>query len=136
MATKQAMTLESAMADVRKVTNMVPAQIEQMSNDFIDMSENIPMAANELAQIAAAAGAAGVGMDKFGKPMADQREQLLQFTNDAAEMGVDFAMTADVAGETLAKWRTAFDLPHGCVRARGAPVTALPPTERDRRVGE
>src|SRR3546814_1823900 len=64
MATKQAMTLESAMADVRKVTNMVPAQIEQMSNDFIDMSENIPMAANELAQIAAAAGAAGVGMDR------------------------------------------------------------------------
>src|SRR3546814_9787445 len=90
MATKQAMTLESAMADVRKVTNMVPAQIEQMSNDFIDMSENIPMEANELAQIAAAAGAAGVGMDKFGKPMADQREQLLQFTNDAAEMGVDW----------------------------------------------
>ncbi|MBB6191498.1 TP901 family phage tail tape measure protein [Sphingobium wenxiniae] len=125
MATKQAMTLESAMADVSKVTNMVPAQIAQMSNDFIDMSEKIPMAANELATIAAAAGAAGVGMDKFGKPMRDQRRQLLEFTNDAAEMGVAFDMTADIAGETMAKWRTAFELPQAGVRALGDRVNAL-----------
>ena len=125
MAVKQAMTLESAMADVSKVTNMVPAQIEQMSNDFIDMSTKIPMAANELAAIAAAAGAAGVGMDKFGKPMKDQRQQLLDFTKDAAEMGVAFDMTADVAGETMAKWRTAFDMPQASVRALGDSVNAL-----------
>jgi len=125
MAVKQAMTLESAMADVSKVTNMVPAQIEQMSNDFIDMSTKIPMAANELAAIAAAAGAAGVGMDKFGKPMKDQRQQLLDFTKDAAEMGVAFDMTADVAGETMAKWRTAFSMPQAGVRALGDSVNAL-----------
>jgi myosin heavy subunit len=83
-AVKQAMTLESAMADVSKVTNMTRPQIQRMSTDFLDMSENIPMAANELATIAAAAGAAGVGMDKLGKPLRDQRQQLLEFTNDAA----------------------------------------------------
>ena len=125
LATKQAMTLESAMADVSKVTNMTAPQIEGMSRDFLDMSERIPMAAQELATIAAAAGAAGVGMDKFGKPMADQRKQLLQFTNDAAEMGVAFDMTADVAGETMAKWRTAFELPQEGVRALGDRVNAL-----------
>ena len=125
MATKQAMTLESAMADVRKVTNMTSPQVEQMSNDFIGLSEKIPMAANELAAIAAAAGAAGVGMDKMGRPMADQRQQLLQFTNDAAEMGVAFDMTADVAGETMAKWRTAFELPQAGVVALGDRVNAL-----------
>lgn len=124
-ATKQAMSLESAMADVSKVTNMAAPAIERMSTDFLDMSERIPMAANELATIAAAAGAAGVGMDKFGKPMRDQREQLLQFTNDAAEMGVAFDMTADIAGETMAKWRTAFELPQAGVVALGDRVNAL-----------
>ncbi|MCI4588598.1 phage tail tape measure protein [Sphingobium sp. BYY-5] len=125
MATRQAMTLESAMADVSKVTNMAQPAIERMSNDFLDMSETIPMAANELAQIAAAAGAAGVGMDKLGNPLRDQRKQLLAFTNDAAEMGVAFDMTADVAGETMAKWRTAFELPQAGVRALGDRVNAL-----------
>lgn len=124
-AVKQAMTLESAMADVSKATNMTAPQIQQMSNDFLDMSEKIPMAANELATIAAAAGAAGVGMDKNGNAMRDQRQQLLEFTNDAAEMGVAFDMSADQAGETMAKWRTAFELPQADVRALGDGVNAL-----------
>ncbi|QDK32552.1 phage tail tape measure protein [Sphingomonas sp. IC081] len=124
-ATKQAMSLESAMADVSKVTNMTGPQIAQMSDDFLDMSEKIPMAASELATIAAAAGAAGVGMDKFGNALPDQRKQLEEFTNDAAEMGVAFDMTADVAGETMAKWRTAFELPQEGVRSLGDKVNAL-----------
>jgi len=124
-ATKQAMTLESAMADVSKVTNMTRPQIEQMSTDFLDMSETIPVPAEGLAQIAAAAGAAGVGMDKMGRPMANQRQQLEEFTADAAKMGVAFDMTADVAGETMAKWRTAFELPQDGVRSLGDRVNAL-----------
>jgi len=124
-AVKQAMTLESAMADVRKVTDMAGPQLERLSTDFLDLSERIPMTASELANIAAAAGAAGVGMDKLGKPMKDQRQQLLEFTNDAAEMGVAFDMTADIAGETMAKWRTAFELPQAGVRALGDRVNAL-----------
>lgn len=124
-AAKQAMNLESAMADVSKVTNMTGPQIAQMSDDFLDMSEKIPMAASELATIAAAAGAAGVGMDKFGNALPDQRKQLEEFTNDAAEMGVAFDMTADVAGETMAKWRTAFELPQEGVRSLGDKVNAL-----------
>lgn len=124
-AVKQAMTLESAMADVKKVTDMAGPQLEQLNTDFLDLSERIPMTAAELANIAAAAGAAGVGMDKLGKPMANQRQQLLEFTNDAAEMGVAFDMTADVAGETMAKWRTAFELPQAGVRALGDRVNAL-----------
>ncbi len=124
-AVKQAMTLESAMADVTKVTNMSADQTARLSNDFLDLSTHIPMAASELANIAAAAGAAGVGMDKFGKPLANQREQLLEFTNDAAEMGVAFDMTANEAGDTMAKWRTAFELPQVAVRALGDDVNAL-----------
>ncbi len=125
MASKEAMSLESQMADVRKVTDMTRPEIQRLSDDFLDLSEKIPLSAQELATIAAAAGAAGVGMDKFGKPMADQRNQLLEFTNAAGEMGVAFDMTADQAGDTMAKWRTAFDLPQDGVRSLGDRINAL-----------
>jgi hypothetical protein len=57
VATKQAMTLESAMADVRKVVNFpTPQAFAQMSDDILEMSTRIPMSAEGIAQIVAAAG--------------------------------------------------------------------------------
>lgn len=100
-AAKDAMTLETAMADVRKVVDFdTPEQFAQMSDDILDMSTRIPMAADGLAQIVAAAGRASV-----------PREELLQFAEDAAKMGVAFDTTAEDAGNTMAKWRTSFGLP-------------------------
>jgi hypothetical protein len=58
VATKQAMTLESAMADVRKVVNFPPRAFAQMSDDILEMSTRIPMSAEGIAQIVAAAGRA------------------------------------------------------------------------------
>ncbi|MCW2399667.1 phage tail tape measure protein [Sphingobium sp. B2D3C] len=106
MATKQAMTLEAAMADVRKVVDFdSPQAFAQMTSDILDMSERIPMAAEGIAAIVAAAGRANV-----------PREELLRFAEDAAKMGVAFESTAEDAGATMAKWRTAFELPqHGVV---------------------
>lgn len=122
---KSAMDMEESMAGVKKVTNMDNSGIARMSSDFLDMSTRIPMAASGLAEIAAAAGAAGVGMDKSGKAMKDQREQLIAFTEDAAKMGVAFDMTAEDAGGTMAKWRTAFAMTQPQVRALGDQVNAL-----------
>lgn len=100
-AAKDAMNLESAMADVRKVVTFeTPEQFAQMSDDILDLTTRIPMAADGFAQIVAAAGRAGV-----------PREELLQFAEDAAKMGVAFDSTAEEAGNTMAKWRTAFGLP-------------------------
>lgn len=120
-----AMDMEESMAGVKKVTNMDNSGIARMSADFLDMSTRIPMAASGLAEIAAAAGAAGVGMDKSGKAMKDQRQQLIAFTEDAAKMGVAFDMTAEDAGGTMAKWRTAFAMTQPQVRALGDQVNAL-----------
>lgn len=120
-----AMDMEESMAGVKKVTDMKDSGIAQMSSDFLDMSTRIPMAAKGLADIAAAAGAAGVGMDKNGKAMKDQRQQLLAFTEDAAKMGVAFDMTAEDAGSTMAKWRTAFGMTQPQVRALGDQVNTL-----------
>lgn len=115
MATRQAMTLESAMADVRKVVDFpTPEAFNQMSNDILDMSTRIPMAAEGIAQIVAAAGRANV-----------PREELMRFAEDAAKMGVAFDSTAEQAGEAMAKWRTAFGLPQSGVVDLADQINAL-----------
>ncbi|OCC25325.1 phage tail tape measure protein [Croceicoccus estronivorus] len=115
LASKQAMTFESAMADVRKVVDFdSPRQFRQMGDDITDMSTRIPMAAEGLAQIVAAAGRAGVA-----------RKELLTFTEDAAQMGIAFDSTAEDAGAMMAKWRTAFGMGQTEVRALADQINAL-----------
>jgi len=115
LAARQAMTLESAMADVRKVVEFEnPQQFAQMSEDITDMSTRIPMAAEGLAQIVAAAGRAGVA-----------RKELLTFAEDAAQMGIAFDTTAEDAGGMMAKWRTAFGLGQTDVRTLADQINAL-----------
>ncbi len=120
-----AMDLEEGMAGVAKVTNLAGAQLKILQTGIVDLSTRIPMTAVELANIAAAAGAAGVGMDKFGKPLRTQREDLLAFTDAAARMGIAFDMSADDAGSTMAKWRQAFGITQPEVEALGDRVNAL-----------
>ena len=115
VAAKQAMTFESAMADVRKVVDFdSPKQFQQMGDDIVDMSTKIPMAAEGLAQIVAAAGRAGVG-----------RKELLTFAQDAAQMGIAFDTTAEDAGNMMAKWRTAFGMGQNEVRGLSDQINAL-----------
>jgi TP901 family phage tail tape measure protein len=114
-ATKEAITFESAMADVRKVVDFKsPAEFDKMSSDIAELSTRIPMAKEELAQIMAAAGASGV-----------PRAELLKFTEDAAKMGVAFGIQADEAGQTMAQWRAAFGIGQNEVVALGDRINAL-----------
>lgn len=99
-ATKAAMDLESEMAEVRKVVDFdTPEQFKQMGQDILDLSTKMPMAASGIAKIVAAGGQAGIA-----------KEDLLEFAQDAVKMGVAFDLTADQAGDMMAKWRSAFDL--------------------------
>lgn len=98
--TQAAVDFESSMADVRKVVDFdSPEQFKQMSQDILDLSTRIPMAAEGLAQIVAAGGQSGIA-----------RDELLGFAESAAKMGVAFDVTADQAGDMMAKWRTAFKM--------------------------
>ncbi|WP_443700646.1 phage tail tape measure protein [Pseudomonas sp.] len=97
---KAAVEFESAMADVKKVVNFdSPAQFQQMSKDVLDLSEQLPMAANGIAAIVAAGGQASI-----------PREELKAFAVDAVKMGIAFDQTAEQSGEMMAKWRTSFKL--------------------------
>ncbi|MBV6287354.1 phage tail tape measure protein [Pseudomonas aegrilactucae] len=100
MGVQAAMKFESAMADVKKVVNFEsPEQFKVMSNDVLDLSERLPMAADGIAQIVAAGGQSGIA-----------REELNKFAEDAVKMGVAFDQTAAQSGEMMAKWRTAFHM--------------------------
>ena len=95
-----AVKFESSMADVRKVVDFdSPEQFKQMGKDILDLSTRIPIAAEGLAQIVAAGGQSGIA-----------RDELLGFAESAAKMGVAFDITAEQAGDMMAKWRTAFKM--------------------------
>lgn len=95
-----AVKFESSMADVRKVVDFdSPEQFKQMGKDILDLSTRIPIAAEGLAQIVAAGGQSGIA-----------RDELLGFAESAAKMGVAFDITAEQAGNMMAKWRTAFKM--------------------------
>lgn len=95
-----AMKFESTMADVRKVIDFdTPQQFKEMSKDILELSQRIPMTAEGLGQIVAAGGQSGIA-----------RDELVGFAESAAKMGVAFDITADQAGEMMAKWRAAFKM--------------------------
>lgn len=124
-SSRGAMDLEEGMAGVAKVTGMAQGPLAAMQAKLIALSERIPMTAVDLSNIAAAAGAAGVGMDKFGRPLPSQANDLVAFTDAAARMGIAFDMTAEDAGQTMAKWRQAFKMTQPEVEALGDRVNAL-----------
>lgn len=95
------------MSDVAKVvdglkdsgTGELTQEYYNMRDAILDLSAKIPMTAKELTEIAAAAGSAGIA-----------REEITRFAEDAAKMGVAFDISADQAGEWMAKWRTSFGM--------------------------
>ena len=103
---QSAVNFESAMADVAKVVDglrddngNLTDSYYAMSDSIVQMSKDIPMAAEDLAAITAAAGTAGIAA-----------EELTTFTETAAKMGVAFDTTAEQAGDWMAKWRTSFTM--------------------------
>jgi TP901 family phage tail tape measure protein len=96
---KLAIDYESAMADVKKVTNFDAPGFKQFSEDILALSTRIPMSAEGLAKIAAAAGQAGIA-----------ESELLRFTEDAAKMAVAFDISAEEAGSAMTGLRTNFKL--------------------------
>ncbi len=115
LATNEAIKFESAMADVRKVVDFpTPEAPMQLQNDLLELSTQIPRSATDLTQIAAAAGAAGIGFD-----------ELTTFTEDAAKMSVAFGITAQQSGDDLAQMRNIFGLSQNDVRGLGDAVNYL-----------
>ncbi|EIC0484154.1 phage tail tape measure protein, partial [Salmonella enterica subsp. enterica serovar Bovismorbificans] len=98
---KSAIALESKVADVRKVVDGLdtPEAFKAMTEQVRDLSAELPMSAEGIAEIVAAGGQAGIA-----------RGELMKFAEDAVKMGVAFDTTAEESGQMMAQWRTAFKM--------------------------
>ena len=104
-ATQEAVKFESSFADVKKVLagegegKLDEAGIEQLEKDLIGLSARLPVTAQGLTEITAAAGQAGIAT-----------EDLARFTEFAAKGAVAFDTSADEVGTAAAKLRTGLGL--------------------------
>lgn len=97
---RDAMELESAMADVRKVVDFpTPQAFADFQRQLMDLSKQVPMTVTDLANIAAAAGQAGIA-----------GQDLVRFTEAAAKIGTAFDISAQDAGDAMAKLMTGLDM--------------------------
>lgn len=112
---KQAMQMEDAMAEIKKVVDFTsPDVLQKMQAALEKMSLSIPITAEGLAKITAAAGQAGIA-----------EKDLIRFTETAAKMGVAFDISAEEAGEMMAKWRSGMNLTQDQVESLADATNAL-----------
>lgn len=112
---KMAADFESSMADVRKVVDFdTPQQFQQMQQDLLDMTHRIPMAGKELSAIAAAGGQLGIA-----------RKDITSFTETIAKMSVAFDMSAEQAGESMAKLANVYEIPIAKISKLGDAINHL-----------
>lgn len=114
-AVTAAVDFEKSMAGVKKVIDFdTPEAFKQMERDIIALSQTIPMSAEGLANIMAAAGQSGIAQN-----------ELMRFTETAAKMGVAFDITAEQAGQALAEMRVAFKMNQDEVEALADKINYL-----------
>ena len=104
-STSEAMKFESAMADVAKVVDGLKINgkttnaYAKMSEEVMNMPTRIPMVAEDITKLIAAAGQSGIAAN-----------ELTRFAEDAAKMGVAFDLPAEKAGEMSAIIRSSLRL--------------------------
>lgn len=84
---------ESSFAGVLKTVNAAPAELKELRDQIIDLSNEIPMTVNEIAGIAEAAGQLGIETDA-----------IIGFSETMAKLGVATDVTAENAATMLAQF--------------------------------
>lgn len=100
-ATKSAIDFESAMGNVAKLANLDKGTKEftELETSLLKMSRTTPISAKGLADIAAAGASLGIAT-----------KDLTGFVDTTAKMAVAFDMTAEEAGNAIAKLRNVYSL--------------------------
>ena len=105
---------ESAFAGVLKTVNATPEELDQLRSDILDLSNEIPMTATEIAGIAEAAGQLGIETDN-----------IIGFTETMAKLGVATDVTAEQAATLLAQFAKVTDMDAGDYERLGSTIVDL-----------
>lgn len=118
MPFKFAIDFESAMADVKKVVNFTSeGEAKLFEKSLLSLSKTIPLSATELATITASGGQLGIA-----------KENLLEFTTTVAKMSTAFDMSAESAGDSIAKLMNVYGLTQNQVVELGDAINHLSDT--------
>ena len=100
---------ESAMVGVAKTSGLSGSALDSLSQGLLKMSTEMPVAADQLAAVAAAAGSLGIGQNLADiGDFSGQSAAIQEFTEVAIKMGVGFEMSAEQATTAGAKILNAF----------------------------
>ena len=100
MPVKAAIDFESSMADVKKVVDFDSTEeLNAFGKEIRKLSQTIPLLPTELAKITASGGQLGIA-----------KKDLMGFTTLVAKIGTAFDMSADQAGDTMAKIMNVYGL--------------------------
>lgn len=109
-----AISFESAFAGVRKTVDATESEYAMLSEGLQDMSERIPASANELAGLMEIAGQLGVSKDN-----------LLDFTEVIAGLGVATNLSGEEAATMLAQYANVMQMPLDRISNLGSVIVAL-----------
>ena len=107
-------SFESAFAGVKKTVNATEAELNDLKQGIRDMAKEIPIAANEIAGIAEAAGQLGI-----------ETRNIESFTRVMADLGVATNLTGEEAASTLAKFANITQMPQEKFANLGSTIVAL-----------
>lgn len=114
---KAAISFESAMADVKKVVKFEDTDVNgltKLGETLKGMSRTIPLSAAELAQITASGGQLGI-----------EAKDLTVFTDTVAKMATAFDMSAEEAGDAIAKLSNIYQIKIGEMKSVGDAINHI-----------
>lgn len=95
-----AMAFESAFTNVAKTVEGTPEQLSRIRTEILGMADEMPIAATEIAQVAATAGQLGIAT-----------EDVIEFTRVMVMLGTATNLTADQAATSMARFTNIMQIP-------------------------
>lgn len=114
LAIKSAVDFESAFAGVRKTVSATEEEFAVLEQGIRDMAMEVPIAREEIAGIAEAAGQLGI-----------KTENIMAFTRVIADLGVATNMTGEEAATTLARFANITQMPQDDFERLGSTIVDL-----------
>lgn len=113
-AIKTSVDFESAFAGVKKTVDATEEEFAQLRQGILDMSNELPASANEIAKVAEAAGQLGI-----------QTENILSFTRTMIDLGESTNLSAEQAATALARFANIVQMPQDEFDKLGSTIVEL-----------